>query len=109
MIKNKNYYHSTTRVMEMGFSDHFAVIMNMLVYSLSICSRYVKKRIFSKQNTTNLKDPLQIESWDEVYLHPNGNSAYCVFLSKFRKFFWTFPSKKLLIRIEKNWAGSLEG
>jgi hypothetical protein len=48
--------------MEMGFSDHFAVIMNILVYSPSICSKYVEKRIFSKQNIANFKDQLEIES-----------------------------------------------
>jgi hypothetical protein len=84
--------------MEMGFSDHFAVIMNILVYNLSICSKYVEKRIFSKQNITNFKDQLEIESWVEVYLHSNANSAYCVFISKFRKyFFWTFFSLKKVI------------
>jgi hypothetical protein len=46
IIKNKNYYHSTTRVIEMGFSDHFAVIMNILVHSPSICSKYVGKKYF---------------------------------------------------------------
>jgi hypothetical protein len=110
MIKNKNYYHSTTRVMEMGFSDHFAVIMNILVYRPSICSKYLEKRIFSKQNITNFKDQLEIESWDEVYLHSNANSAYCVFLSKFHKYFLDlFPLKKVINKYRKNRAGSLEG
>jgi hypothetical protein len=69
-----------------GVSFHFAVIMNILVYSRSICSKYVEKRILSKQNITNFKDQLETESWDEVYLHSNANSAYSVFLSKFRKY-----------------------
>jgi hypothetical protein len=88
--------------MEMGFSDHFSVIMNILVYGPSICLKYMEKRIFSKQNIANFKDQLEIESWDEVYLNSNANSAYCVFLSKFRKNFLDFfPLKKLLIRMEK--------
>jgi hypothetical protein len=79
MIKNKNYYHSTTRVTEMGFSDHFTVIINIRVHSSSICSKYVETRIFSKLNITNFKDKLEIESWDEGFLHSNANSAYYVF------------------------------
>jgi hypothetical protein len=59
-------------------------------YSPSSCSKYVGKRIFSKQNITNFKEQLEIESWDEVYLHSNANSAYCVFLSKVCKYFWPF-------------------
>jgi hypothetical protein len=69
----------------------------------------VGKRIFSKQNITNFKDQLEIESWDEVYLDSNANSAYCVFLSKIRKYFLDFFPLKKLIRMEKNRAGSLEG
>jgi hypothetical protein len=83
--------------MEMGFSDHFAVIMNILVNSPSICLKYVEKRTFSKQNIANFKDQLEIESWDEVYLHSNANSAYCVFLSKFCKYFLDFFPLKIVI------------
>jgi uncharacterized protein YjcR len=82
--------------MEMGFSDHFAVIKNILVYGPSLCSKYVQKRIFSKQNIASFKDQLEIELWDKVYLHSNANSAHCAFLSKFRKYFLDFfPLKKL--------------
>jgi hypothetical protein len=56
----------------------------------------VEKRIFFKQNITNFKDQLEIESWDEVYLHSNANSAYCVVL-KFCKYFLDFfPLKKVI-------------
>jgi hypothetical protein len=47
----------------------------------------VEKRIFYKQNITNFKDQLENESLDEVSLYSNANSAYCVLLSKFRKYF----------------------
>jgi hypothetical protein len=46
MIRNKNFYHSTTRVTEMGFSDHSALVMNILVHSPSTCLKYVVKRMF---------------------------------------------------------------
>jgi hypothetical protein len=54
------------------------------------------KRVFSKNNIANFKDQLEIESWDEVYLHSDVNSAYFVFLSKFCKYFLdSFPRKKV--------------
>jgi hypothetical protein len=57
----------------------------------------VEKRIFSKQNITNFNDQLETESWDEVYLHSNANSAYCFFLSNFRKYCLDFfPLKKVI-------------
>jgi hypothetical protein len=87
MTINNNYYHSTTRVMEMGFSDHSSVIMNILVNGPSVCSKYAAKRILSKQNTVSFKET---EMWDEVYTHSNANSAYCAFLSTFHKYFLDF-------------------
>jgi hypothetical protein len=33
------------------FSDHFAVIMNILVYSPSFCSKYVEEKGFSLNKT----------------------------------------------------------
>jgi hypothetical protein len=37
MTINKNYYDSTTRVMQMGYSDHSAVIMYILVNGPCVC------------------------------------------------------------------------
>jgi hypothetical protein len=64
MIINNNSYHTTTRVMEMGFSDHSAVIMNILVNGPSVCSKYAEKRILSKQNIVSFKDLLETGLWD---------------------------------------------
>jgi exonuclease III len=75
--------HSTTKVVEMGLSDHFVLVTSILVHSPSTCSKYVVKRIFSKRNIANFNDQLKIELWDAVYSQSDVNRAYCVFLSIF--------------------------
>jgi hypothetical protein len=37
MIRNAFIYHSITRVIEMGFSEHFPLVMSIFVHSPSIC------------------------------------------------------------------------
>jgi hypothetical protein len=49
MIRNKNFYHSTTKVIEIGFYDHFALVMNISVHSPSTHLNYVKKGFFLKE------------------------------------------------------------
>jgi hypothetical protein len=102
MTRNKIFYHSTTKVVEMGISDHFALVMSILIHSPSTCSKYVVKRIFSKRNIASFSDQLKSEPWDEVYSQSDVNSAYCVFLSKFLKYFLNnFPLKSLQQEREK--------
>jgi hypothetical protein len=61
VIRNRDFYHSTTRVIKMEFSDHFALVMSIFVHSPSACLKYVEKRIFSKRNIKNFKDQLKAE------------------------------------------------
>lgn len=75
--------------------NHFALVMSMLVHSPSTCSKYIVKRIFSRRNIANFNDQLEIELWDEVYSQSDVNSAYCVFLRKFKYFLHIFPLKKV--------------
>jgi hypothetical protein len=72
----------------MGFLDHFTLVMSIFVHSPSTCLKYVEKeKSFSKINIENYKEQLKTELWVEVYLQSDVNSAYCVFLSKFHKYF----------------------
>jgi hypothetical protein len=50
MIRNKIFYPTTTEVVETGYSDHFAQIMNIVVNSLSSLPEFTKKRVFSKRS-----------------------------------------------------------
>jgi hypothetical protein len=61
----------------------------------STCSKYVVKRNFSKRNIESFNDQLKSEPWDKVYSQSDVKSAYCVFFSKFLKYFFNnFPLKK---------------
>jgi hypothetical protein len=45
MITNNIFYPSETKVMEMGYSDHFAVVMNVSI-NLASTTNIVEKRFF---------------------------------------------------------------
>jgi hypothetical protein len=84
--------------------------MSIFVHSPSTCQKYVEKRIFSKRNIANFKDQLKIELWEEVYLQSDVNSAYNVFLSKFRKYFLYFsPLKKVFSKKGKKSSWITQG
>jgi hypothetical protein len=53
MIRNKIFYHSSTKVVEMGFSDHFALVMNILVKRPATFSINIVKRVFSQRKHNN--------------------------------------------------------
>jgi hypothetical protein len=50
MIRNKICYHTTTKVVELGYSDHFAQVMNIAVKCPSVHSGETVRKIFSKRN-----------------------------------------------------------
>jgi hypothetical protein len=50
IIRNKIFYHTTTRVVEVGYSDHIAQIMNIAVKCLFIHSGKTVREAFSKRN-----------------------------------------------------------
>jgi hypothetical protein len=86
MIWNKIFYHSTTKVVELGFSDHFALIMNIFVNSPSTFLECVVKRILSKRSIVIFNGQLKTELWDDVYSQSDVNRTYSSFLSKFLKY-----------------------
>jgi exonuclease III len=110
MIASKLFQQTSTQVVELGFSDHFALIMVVLVKSPPIFSENTIKRIFSKRSMDILNDLLKTELWDDVFLHSDVNRAYSSFLTTFLKYFLqTFPLKKYQIKEEKIQAGLRKG
>jgi hypothetical protein len=69
MITSKLFHHTSTQVVELGSSDHFALVMEVLVKSPSIFSENTVKRVFSKTSIDIFNDLLKTELWDDVYLH----------------------------------------
>jgi hypothetical protein len=49
IIRNKIIYHTTTRVVEVGYSDHIAQIMNIAVKCPFVHSGKTVRRAFSKE------------------------------------------------------------
>jgi hypothetical protein len=92
MIRNKIFYHTSTEVVELGFSDHFALVEN-IVFKRSTFSENIVKRSIDIFNCR-----LKSELWDDVYLQSDVlvNRAYSSFLNKLLKYFLhIFPQRQV--------------
>lgn len=97
MIRNKTFYHTTTDVVELGYSDHFAHVMNKVVENPKVHPEKIIRRVFSKRNIETLKSHLKNELWEDIYLQTEVNRAYSPFLTKFLNYFYKiFPKKKII-------------
>jgi hypothetical protein len=95
MIRNKLFYHTSTKVVELRFSDHFVLVINILVKRPTFLENIVK-RVFSKRCIDILNCQLNIELWDDMYLQSDINRAYSSFLTKFLKYFLhIFPLRQV--------------
>jgi hypothetical protein len=82
------------KVVELGYSDHFAQVKNIAVKCPMIHSGKTIKRVFSIRNIEIFNTQLKNEIWDDVYLHNYVTRAYSSFLTKYRKYFVNiFPPK----------------
>jgi hypothetical protein len=81
MITNKIFYLSPTKEVEMGFSDHFALVMNILVKRPATFSINIVKRVFSQRSIDIFNRQLKIELWEDVYLQSDVNTGYSSFLT----------------------------
>ena len=55
MIRKKIFYHTTTKVVELGYSDHFAQVMNVVVENPKADPEIIIRRVFLKRNIETLK------------------------------------------------------
>jgi hypothetical protein len=96
MIRNKIFCHTSTRVVELGYSDHFALVMNIVVKRPLASSEKVVKRFFLKSSTDIFNCQLKTELWNDVHLQTDVNGAYSSFLTKYLKhFLHTFPLQQV--------------
>jgi predicted AAA+ superfamily ATPase len=72
---NKIFYHSSTKVVEMGFSDHFALVMNILVKRPATFSVNIVKRVFSRRSIDIFNAQLKTELWEDVKHNRSGMVA----------------------------------
>jgi hypothetical protein len=95
MIRNKIFHHSTTKVVELGYSDYFVQAMNIVVKCPSVYSGKTVRRIFSKRNIEIFNSQLKNKTWEDVHLQTDVNRAYSSFLTKYLKYFVnTLPPEK---------------
>jgi hypothetical protein len=94
MIRNKIFYPTTTEVVKIGYSDHFAQIMNIVVNSLSSLPEFTTTRVFSKRSIDLFNSLLTNEVWEDVYDQTDVNRAYIPFLDKYRNLFLNIFSLK---------------
>ena len=95
MIRNKVFYPTSTNVVEMVYSDHFALVMNIVIENFHVpLSEKTKRRVFSKRNIDLFNLRLIREVWDEVYHQTDVNKAYSLFLDKYRDLFLNMFKKK---------------
>jgi hypothetical protein len=83
MIKNKVFYHTTTKVVELGYLNHFAQVMNIVVKCPFLHSGKTVKRVFSNRNIEILNNQIKNGIWEDVYLQTDVNRAYSFFITKF--------------------------
>jgi hypothetical protein len=87
MIRNKIFYHTTTKVVQLGYSDHFAQVRNIDNKCPLVHSGKTVRRIFSKRNIEIFNDQLKNEIWEDAYLQTDVNRAYRSFSTKYLKYF----------------------
>jgi hypothetical protein len=68
MIRNKIFDHTITKVVKLGYADHFAQVMNIAVECPLVHSGKTVKRVFSIRNIEIFKKHLKNKILEDVYL-----------------------------------------
>jgi hypothetical protein len=79
MITNKIFYRTSKEVVELGFSDHFALVTNIVVKRPTTFLENIVERVFSKRCVDIFNCQLKTELWDDVYLQSDVNRTYSSF------------------------------
>jgi hypothetical protein len=73
---SQHKYYATTKVVELGYLDHFIQVVNIAVECPSLHSMKAVRRIFSKGNIEIFNNQLKDEILEDVYLQTDVNRAY---------------------------------
>lgn len=88
----KDIRHSS--VLNLGFSDHEAQLLDLQLKNRVETVRRVKKREINSRNIEEFQIRLQQEKWEEVYTACNTNSKFDIFLESFLYYYnVAFPIK----------------
>jgi len=101
-ITNKDNIGELATVMDLGYSDHKAQILQLNVKTIVRKCKKIKSQQYSEKSKEEFKCLLNKESWQEVFQTSEVNSAILVFMDIFGYYFnITFPNK--LITLSKTY------
>ena len=93
MITNINCVKPTINY-DLGYSDHFAQVTNVIVNKPVINPKIIKKRRFSDIETKEFLHHLQTELWEQVLIQDDVNESFNIFMTTFVYYFnIAFPLK----------------
>jgi exonuclease III len=103
IIKNKDGIGESSTVMDLGYSDHKAQILQLNVKTIVRQCKKIKSRQYSEKSMQKFKCLLNKESWQEEFQTSEVNSTLQVFMDIFGYYFnITFPNQ--LINLNKTYT-----
>ena len=89
-------------MIDLGYSDHKAQVLQLTVKKVLQRGKAITSRQYSERRVEEFKYMLSKESWQEVYLTSDVNSALQIFGNNFDYYFNTaFPYKLQILEIHK--------
>jgi hypothetical protein len=93
-VTNKEIFRDIATVIDLGYSDHKAQVLQLTVKKVLQRGKAIISRQYSERRVEEFKYMLSKESWQEVYLTSDVNSALQIFRNNFDYYFNTaFPYK----------------
>ena len=80
VITNEKKSINSLRVMNLGLSDHHALILSILISDFSNIRHRIKKRQFSEANVQEFLYLLKKVTWQEVYEESEVNVKFSTFM-----------------------------
>jgi hypothetical protein len=78
--------------MDLGLSDHYAQVLTLCIKALVSKLLKVRKRIFDEGSIDELKYNLNKELWEEVFVEPDVNGKFNVFMDICYYFVFSFKT-----------------
>ena len=106
VITDKEIFRDIATVIDLGYSDHKAQVLQLTVNKVLQRGKAITSRQYSERAVEEFKYMLSKESWQEVYLTSDVNSALQIFRNNFDYYFNTaFPYKlhKFRNTQDNNW------
>jgi hypothetical protein len=80
IVINKQYFECSSNVLDLGYSDHLAQIININVNRSKRGTVKIRKRQFSKESIDEFTYLLQKETWQKCFLNLDVNTSFNAFM-----------------------------